>query len=134
MNGAATSKTPGLIRCAIYTRKSSEGGARAEFNSLDAQRERRALRQQPAVRRVGLPARPLRRRRVHRRQHGAARPGSSSWPTSTPARSTAWLSTRSTAWSRSLLDFARIMEVFDRKKVSFVSVTQQFNTTTRWDA
>ncbi len=31
--------------------------------------------------------------------------------------------------SRSLLDFARIMEVFDRKKVSFVSVTQQFNTT-----
>ena len=31
--------------------------------------------------------------------------------------------------SRSLLDFARIMEVFDKKGVSFVSVTQQFNTT-----
>ena len=31
--------------------------------------------------------------------------------------------------SRSLLDFARIMELFDRHKVSFVSVTQQFNTT-----
>ena len=32
--------------------------------------------------------------------------------------------------SRSLLDFARIMEVFDRQKVAFVSVTQQFNTAT----
>jgi site-specific DNA recombinase len=32
--------------------------------------------------------------------------------------------------SRSLLDFARMMEVFDRKGVSFVSVTQQFNTGT----
>ncbi len=31
--------------------------------------------------------------------------------------------------SRSLLDFARIMELFDRHQVSFVSVTQQFNTT-----
>ena len=31
--------------------------------------------------------------------------------------------------SRSLLDFARIMEVFDKRGVSFVSVTQQFNTT-----
>ena len=39
MNGAATSKTPGLIRCAIYTRKSSEEGLEQEFNSLDAQRE-----------------------------------------------------------------------------------------------
>ncbi len=32
--------------------------------------------------------------------------------------------------SRSLIDFARIMQTFDRKGVSFVSVTQQFNTTT----
>lgn len=32
--------------------------------------------------------------------------------------------------SRSLLDFARMMEVFDRHNVSFVSVTQQFNTAT----
>ena len=39
MSGAATSKTPGLIRCAIYTRKSSEEGLEQEFNSLDAQRE-----------------------------------------------------------------------------------------------
>jgi site-specific DNA recombinase len=33
--------------------------------------------------------------------------------------------------SRSLMDFARMMEVFDRKKISFVSVTQQFRTTVR---
>ena len=31
--------------------------------------------------------------------------------------------------SRSLLDFSRLMEIFDRHGVSFVSVTQQFNTT-----
>ena len=31
--------------------------------------------------------------------------------------------------SRSLIDFARLMELFERKKISFVSVTQQFNTT-----
>ncbi len=34
--------------------------------------------------------------------------------------------------SRSLLDFARMMEVFDQHQVSFVSVTQQFNTAARW--
>jgi site-specific DNA recombinase len=32
--------------------------------------------------------------------------------------------------SRSLLDFARIMEIFERHRVAFVSVTQQFNTAT----
>ena len=32
--------------------------------------------------------------------------------------------------SRSLMDFAKLVEVFDRKKVTFVSVTQSFNTTT----
>ena len=32
--------------------------------------------------------------------------------------------------SRSLLDFARMMEVFEKHRVSFVSVTQQFNTST----
>ena len=34
--------------------------------------------------------------------------------------------------TRSLADFAKIVEVFDKHGVSFVSVTQQFNTTTRW--
>ena len=39
-------------------------------------------------------------------------------------------STRSTACSRSLMDFAKLVEVFDRNNVTFVSVTQSFNTTT----
>ena len=34
--------------------------------------------------------------------------------------------------SRSLMDFAKLVEVFDRSNVTFVSVTQSFNTTTRW--
>ena len=34
--------------------------------------------------------------------------------------------------SRSLLDFARMMEAFEQHQVAFVSVTQQFNTATRW--
>ena len=41
-----------------------------------------------------------------------------------------WWSTRSTGSTRSLADFARLVEIFERHKVSFVSVTQQFNTTT----
>ncbi len=59
---------------------------------------------------------------------GGAPPSSACARTSKPAGSTAWWSTRWTV-SRSLLDFARIMESFDSHKVSFVSVTQQFNTT-----
>jgi len=35
--------------------------------------------------------------------------------------------------TRSLADFAKIVEILDAKGASFVSVTQQFNTTTRWD-
>ncbi len=34
--------------------------------------------------------------------------------------------------SRSLMDFAKMLEVFERKSVAFVSVTQQFNTTNSW--
>ena len=41
-----------------------------------------------------------------------------------------WWSTRSTDLTRSLADFAKMVEVFDARGVSFVAVTQQFNTTT----
>ena len=64
-----------LVRCAVYTRKSTEEGLEQEFNSLDAQREvGRGLRPQPGRTGLGAAARPLRRRRLHRRQHGPARP------------------------------------------------------------
>ena len=41
-----------------------------------------------------------------------------------------WWCTRSTGLTRSLADFAKMVEVFDARGVSFVAVTQQFNTTT----
>jgi site-specific DNA recombinase len=59
----------------------------------------------------------------------SARPCSGSSPISPPGLSTSWLSTRYRL-TRALADFAKIVEVFDRQGVSFVSVTQQFNTTT----
>jgi len=60
------------IRCAIYTRKSTDEGLEQEFNSLDG--GGRELHRQPEVRRLGLSAGPLRRRRLHRRQHGPPGP------------------------------------------------------------
>ena len=41
-----------------------------------------------------------------------------------------WWSTRLIGWTRSLADFAKMVELFDARGVSFVAVTQQFNTTT----
>ena len=118
-----------IVRCAIYTRKSTEEGLEQEFNSLDAQRESgEAYVASPEARGLDVPARPLRRRRVHRRQHGAA----------AVQRLLADIEAgkvdcvvvyKVDRLSRSLLDFARIMEAFDKHNVSFVSVTQQFNTT-----
>src|SRR6266404_8862374 len=49
---------------------------------------------------------------------------------SSPGPSTWLSSTRSIRLTRSLADFAKIVEIFDAAGVSFVSVTQQFNTTT----
>src|SRR5436309_3252462 len=51
------------------------------------------------------------------------------WPMSGPAGSPSWWSTRSTGSPRSLADFAKLVELFDQHGVSFVSVTQSFNTT-----
>jgi site-specific DNA recombinase len=61
MTRPATNSTRrnGTVRCAIYTRKSSEEGLEQEFNSLQAQREACEAFQQPTARRLGLPARRL---------------------------------------------------------------------------
>ena len=55
---------------------------------------------------------------------------SSCLPTLPPGGSTRWSSTRWIGLTRSLADFAKIVEILDAKGASFVSVTQQFNTTT----
>jgi DNA invertase Pin-like site-specific DNA recombinase len=118
------------IRCAIYTRKSSEEGLEQDFNSLDAQRESceafirsqkhegwaylsqlyddggisGATMERPALRRLlaDIEADLVDTVVVYKVDR----------------------------LTRSLSDFAKIVEVFDRQSVSFVSVTQQFNTTT----
>jgi hypothetical protein len=56
-NPATRIRRNGTVRCAIYTRKSSEEGLEQEFNSLQAQREAcKAFINQPTARRLGPPA------------------------------------------------------------------------------
>lgn len=121
-----TAKT---LRCAIYTRKSSEEGVEQEFNSLDAQREACAAYiksqaaegwklledrfddggysggtlERPAVKRL---ISEIRARRVD-----------------------VIVVYKIDRLTRSLADFARLVEILDDHHASFVSVTQQFNTT-----
>jgi len=121
--------TKSTIRCAIYSRKSSEEGLDLEFNSLDAQREAAEafIASQKAEGWVALPARyddggysggSMERPALDRLLKDIASGGVDCVVVYKVDR-----------LSRSLLDFARIMETFDKHKVSFVSVTQQFNTT-----
>ena len=118
------------VRCAIYTRKSTEEGLEQEFNSLDAQREA-AEAYIASQKHEGWQVLPT-------ATTTAATPAatwtgrhcSGSWPTSRRRSIDCVVVYKVDRLSRSLLDFARIMEVFDKHGVSFVSVTQQFNTTT----
>src|SRR6202048_2397846 len=120
---------PGRKRCAIYTRKSSEEGLEQEFNSLQAQCEAceayiRSQRHEGWV---------LARTRY---DDGGVSGGNMERPAlhrllgDTPG---GWLHIivvhKADRRTRSLADFARRVEIFDAQGVSFVSVTQQFNTT-----
>jgi len=119
-----------LIRCAIYTRKSSEEGLEQSFNSLEAQREACCayiLSQKHEGWRMlnnhyddggfsgGTMERPALQSLLNDIQAG---------------RVDAVVVYKVDRLTRSLTDFARIIEIFDSGKVSFVSVTQNFNTTT----
>jgi site-specific DNA recombinase len=117
------------IRCAIYTRKSSEEGLDQEYNSLDAQRDagEAYVASQKNEGWVCLP---------DRYDDGGFSGGSMERPSLEQllrdieaGKIDCVVVYKVDRLSRSLLDFARIMEAFDRKGVSFVSVTQQFNTT-----
>jgi site-specific DNA recombinase len=118
-----------MVRCAIYTRKSTDEGLDQDFNSLDAQREA-AEAFILSQRGEGLIALP------QRYDDGGFRGGN----LERPALQRLLADIRASEvdcvviykvdrLSRSLIDFARIIEVFEKQRVSFVSVTQQFNTT-----
>ena len=122
------SKQP--IRCAIYTRKSSEEGLEQSFNSLDAQREACAafIASQKHEGWVALKT---------QYDDGGFSGGTMDRPALKQLLADVAAGKVNTVvvykidrLTRSLLDFSKIVEAFDAKGVSFVSVTQQFNTTT----
>ena len=124
-----TRAEPSRKRCAIYTRKSSEEGLEQEFNSLAAQREA-CEAYICSQRHEGW---------VMTRAHYDDS-GFSGGNTERPAPQRLLADIRSSQidvmvvykvdrLTRSLADFARLVEIFDTQGVSFVSVTQQFNTT-----
>src|ERR1700752_331580 len=94
--GVLTMKTGStkVVRCAIYSRVSTDQGLEQDFNSLDAQYEA----SQAYIRRSG--------------------------------KIDVIVVYKVDRLTRSLADFAKLVELFDKHTVSFVSVTQQFNTTT----
>ena len=117
-------------RCAIYTRKSTEEGLDMEFNSLDAQREacESYIASQKHEGWFQLPDeyddggftggnmdRPALKRLMDDIKNGLI---------------DTVVVYKVDRLSRSLADFAKLIDLFDEHKVSFVSVTQQFNTTT----
>jgi len=132
MTAARKSKCPPAtpVRCAIYTRKSTEEGLDQDFNSLDAQREAAEayIHSQAHAGWTALAARyddggysgsnlerPALQRLLADIQAG---------------RIDCVLTHRVDRLSRSLLDFARLMETFEQHQVAFVSVTQHFHSGT----
>ena len=118
------------IRCAIYTRKSSEEGLEQEFNSLDAQREacEAYIKSQ---RHEGWSALPQLYDDAGYSRGTMERPALKRLLADIAAhRIDAVVVYKVDRLTRSLSDFAKIVEVFDAHGVSFVSITQAFNTTT----
>src|SRR5215813_682688 len=119
-----------ILRCAIYTRKSSEHGLEQDFNSLDAQREAaEAYIKSQAHEGWKLI-------RTHYNDAGLSggtlqRPALQALLTDIRARKIDVVVVyKVDRLTRSLSDFAKLVELFEAHSVSFVSVTQQFNTTT----
>src|SRR5579864_3750719 len=118
------------IRCAIYTRKSSEEGLEQEFNSLDAQREACAA-YILSQKHEGWWVVPQRYDDGGFSGGTMERPALKCLLADIKAGSVdVVIVYKVDRLTRSLTDFARIVEVFDANVVSFVSITQAFNTTT----
>ena len=118
------------LRCAIYTRKSSEEGLDMEFNSLDAQREscEAYIASQRAEGWACM--------REHYDDGGFSggtldRPGLKTLIEDIEdGLVDVVVVYKIDRLSRSLMDFSRLVEVFDKHGVTFISITQSFNTTT----
>jgi site-specific DNA recombinase len=123
-------KAPASVRCAIYTRKSTEEGLDQEFNSLDAQREA-GQAYIASQRHAGWLALPQYYDDGGYSGANIDRPGLGQLLADiAEGKVDCVVVYKVDRLSRSLLDFARLMETFERHRVSFVSVTQQFNTAT----
>jgi site-specific DNA recombinase len=119
----------GPVRCAIYTRKSSEEGLEQPFNSLDAQREA-AEAYISSQRHQGWIVLPERYDDGGYSGGNMDRPALRRLMESLAAGGIDCLVVyKVDRLSRSLLDFARIMGALEERGTSFVSITQQFNTT-----
>ena len=127
--GTATRRT-GTVRCAIYTRKSSEEGLEQEFNSLQAQREACEafidsqrhegwICLRASYDDGGFSGATMDRPALHQLLADI-----------TAGRVDTVVVYKIDRLTRSLADFAKIVEILDARGASFVSVTQQFNTTT----
>lgn len=123
------SKIPSLA-CAVYTRKSSEEGLEQDFNSLHAQREACeafVLSQKS----LGWNLLPAAYDDGGFSGGNVSRPGLERLIADIEAGKIKVIVVyKVDRLTRSLADFAKLVELFDSKGVSFVSVTQQFNTTT----
>lgn len=118
------------LRCAVYTRKSTEEGLDQEFNSLDAQRE-------ACVAFISSQAGMGWRLVTDHYDDGGISGGTMERPALKrllqdirDRKVDVVVVYKIDRLTRSLMDFSKIVEVFDANDVSFVSVTQQFNTTT----
>lgn len=129
-SGTAMPATTKKLRCAVYTRKSTDEGLDKEFNTLDAQRE--ACEAFVASQRAegwvlvrdryddggfsgGTLERPALKRLLGDIEAGLV---------------DVIVVYKIDRLSRSLMDFAKLVETFEAHRVTFVSVTQSFNTTT----
>ncbi|HTF55981.1 MAG TPA: recombinase family protein [Planctomycetota bacterium] len=128
-HGAAPSSPRGLLRCAVYTRKSTEEGLDQDFNSLDAQREacESFIASQRGEGWVLVPdrfddggftganiERPALKRLLAEIEAG---------------RVEIVVVYKLDRLTRSIRDFGRLMDVFEKYNVAFVSVSQRFDTT-----
>ena len=118
------------ILCAIYTRKSSEEGLEQSFNSLQAQREA-CEAYVLSQKHEGWQVLPTLYDDGGFSGGNMERPGLKQLLADiSSGRVSTVVVYKVDRLTRSLTDFARIVETFDARGVSFVSVTQQFNTTT----